>query len=45
MASWMTTFFEDLQSARSAEFYRRVGLFGKCFFESEREYLNLNKSY
>jgi TorA maturation chaperone TorD len=36
---WMMTFFEDLQSAKSAEFYRSVGLFGSCFLNTESEYL------
>ena len=39
IASWMMAFFKDLQSAKSAEFYRTVGLFGSCFLESENEYL------
>jgi TorA maturation chaperone TorD len=39
IAPWLMTFFKDLQSAKSAEFYRVVGLFGSCFLESEREYL------
>ena len=39
VAPWMMTFFEDLQSAKSAEFYRVVGLFGSCFLEIESEYL------
>lgn len=37
--SWMITFFEDLQSAKAADFYRVVGSFGKCFLECEHEYL------
>ena len=32
---WMGTFFKDLQSAKSAGFYRTVGLFGRRFLESE----------
>jgi TorA maturation chaperone TorD len=40
IAPWMMTFFKDLQSAKSAEFYRMVGLFGSCFLETESEYLN-----
>ncbi len=39
VAPWMTTFFKDLQSAKSAEFYRLVGLFGTCFLETESQYL------
>jgi TorA maturation chaperone TorD len=40
IAPWMMTFFKDLRSAKSAEFYRTVGLFGSCFLETESEYLN-----
>jgi TorA maturation chaperone TorD len=40
IAPWMMTFFTDLQSAKSAEFYRMVGLFGSCFLEIESQYLN-----
>jgi len=39
IAPWMTTFFKDLGSAKSAQFYRTVGLFGSRFLESEIEYL------
>ena len=39
LSSWMPNFFKDLQSAKSAEFYRNVGRFGNCFFESENQYL------
>jgi TorA maturation chaperone TorD len=39
IAPWMMTFFKDLQSAKSAEFYRMVGLFGSCFLETESRYL------
>lgn len=37
--SWMTAFFRDLQNAKSASFYRMVGLFGSSFLAAEREYL------
>ena len=40
IAPWMMTFFKDLQSAKSADFYRMVGLFGSCFLETESQYLN-----
>jgi TorA maturation chaperone TorD len=36
---WMPNFFEDLRSAKRAEFYRKVGFFGSCFCESEGRYL------
>ncbi len=39
IAPWMMTFFEDMQSAKSARFYRVVGLVGSRFLESESEYL------
>jgi TorA maturation chaperone TorD len=39
IAPWMMTFFKDLQSAKSAYFYRMVGLFGSCFLEFESKYL------
>jgi len=39
VAPWMMTFFKDLESAKSARFYRTVGVFGRRFLESEIEYL------
>jgi len=39
VAPWMTTFFKDLESAKSVRFYRTVGIFGSRFLESEIEYL------
>jgi TorA maturation chaperone TorD len=39
MAPWMTAFFQDLYSAKSARFYRAVGSFGSQFMETETEYL------
>jgi len=39
VAPWMMTFFKDLESAKSARFYRTVGIFGSRFMESEMEYL------
>jgi TorA maturation chaperone TorD len=39
VAPWMTTFFEDIASAKSAQFYRAVGIFGRHFLEAEIEYL------
>jgi len=39
IASWMGSFFKDLQSAKSAGFYRTVGLFGLSFLELEGRYL------
>jgi TorA maturation chaperone TorD len=40
IAPWMMAFLKDLQFAKSAEFYRMVGLFGSCFLETESKYLN-----
>ena len=39
IASWMMAFFKDLESAKSARFYRVVGSLGGRFLESEKEYL------
>ena len=39
IAPWMGLFFDDLQSAKNAGFYRIVGLFGSCFLEYESQYL------
>lgn len=39
LAPWMMRFFQDLQSAKSAGFYRAVGVFGNCFMETESEFL------
>ena len=39
IASWLGIFFKDLQSAKSAGFYRTVGLFGSSFLEFECRYL------
>ena len=39
IASWMMAFFSDLRLAKSARFYRVVGLFGSRFLEAENEYL------
>jgi TorA maturation chaperone TorD len=39
MASWMMTFFADLQALKEAEFYRSLAAFGHCFLEAESAYL------
>lgn len=41
LAPWVIRFFGDLQQAKSAGFYRAVGLFGERFFELESRYLSL----
>jgi TorA maturation chaperone TorD len=38
---WMGRFFGDLATARSASFYRAVGLLGERFLEVERTYLSM----
>ncbi len=38
LAPWMLNFFKDLDSAKSARFYRKVALLGRRFLESEVEY-------
>ncbi len=39
IAPWIMTFFKDLESAKSARFYRTVGGFGRRFLQAEIEYL------
>jgi TorA maturation chaperone TorD len=41
LAPWMGRFFGDLATAKSARFYRAVGLLGEKFFEVERAYLEM----
>ncbi len=41
MGSWLSRFFNDLAQARSADFYRAVGRFGRAFCEFEAEYLSM----
>ena len=41
VATWMRTFFADLQSAASARFYRAVGQFGDRFMAFEMQYLSI----
>ena len=38
---WMGKFFEDLQSANSANFYSAVGALGEQFIEVDRQYLDM----
>jgi TorA maturation chaperone TorD len=42
VASWLMSFFRDLGSAKSAQFYRVVAAFGGSFLESEGEFLNVD---
>ena len=41
VATWMRTFFADLQRAGSARFYRAVGQFGDQFLAFEMKYLSV----
>ena len=41
VATWMRTFFADLQAADSARFYRSVGQFGDRFMRFEMQYLSI----
>lgn len=41
MLPWLPRFFQELDQAPSADFYRAVAEFGRTFFELEREYLEL----
>lgn len=38
---WMKDLFQDLQEAKSAAFYRPVGLLGKAFMELESKYYRM----
>jgi TorA maturation chaperone TorD len=37
LAPWAPRFFEDLEAAASATFYRAVGSVGRCFMDIERQ--------
>ena len=41
VATWMDTFFADLQTAGAARFYRAVGQFGERFMAFETQYLSI----
>jgi len=38
LGSWMVRFFEDLEGANGARFYRAVGRLGRAFMEIEQQY-------
>lgn len=40
IGSWMPRLFDDIGEARSSDFYRHVGYFGRRFLETESEFLN-----
>lgn len=41
VATWMKTFFLDLQQAKAARFYRAVGQLGEKFMDFEQRYLTM----
>jgi TorA maturation chaperone TorD len=41
LAPWMGRFFADMAAAKSARFYRAVGILGEQFLEIERNYLDM----
>ena len=42
MQTWLGTFFSDLGSARSADFYQHVARFGVAFLKLESAYLSMH---
>jgi len=41
LGSWCQKFFNDLETAESASFYRSVGRFGSAFISIDKHYLNM----
>jgi len=41
MNSWLDRFFNDLENARSADFYRHVARLGAAFIQLEKAYLSM----
>jgi len=41
LAPWADRFFNDLQNAQAAHFYRSVGFFGESFFSFEQQLLSM----
>jgi TorA maturation chaperone TorD len=41
LGSWCEKFFQDLEAAESASFYRSVGRFGSAFISIDKHYLNM----
>jgi len=41
MEPWAATLFKDMQTAKSAHFYRSVGFFGEGFIEFESRLLSM----
>jgi TorA maturation chaperone TorD len=41
VSSWIETFFNDLEQAKAADFYRAVGRLGGAFIRLEKQYLSM----
>ncbi len=41
LASWVERFMQDVQQAKSADFYRSVGAFAERFLVTEKQYLEM----
>lgn len=41
LAPWVGQFFNDMQNAKAAHFYRSVGFFGESFFDFEQQLLGM----
>lgn len=41
LAPWVGRFFNDMQNAKAAHFYRSVGFFGESFIEFEQQLLDM----
>lgn len=41
LSPWVGRFFNDMQNAKAAHFYRSVGFFGESFFEFEQQLLDM----
>ena len=41
LAPWVGRFFNDMQNAKAAHFYRSVGFFGESFFDFEQQLLGM----
>lgn len=41
LSPWVGRFFNDMQNAKAAHFYRSVGFFGESFFDFEQQLLDM----
>lgn len=41
LAPWVGRFFNDMQNAKAAHFYRSVGFFGESFFDFEQQLIGM----